>query len=393
MTPTMIDNDPPPPAVTAAPPPPVIDDTDDRGKAAPPPPAGESGDSAETALPAALIRSLRELRAEIRDLLDFVAKVKLGLTSIAAGADYVRRTREDMEQLIAAIAGLNDDLHHDGVRHIINLWEQLLVNPVIVDPEREAQQEEQLHALTLLEDRAGEMIYAIGQLTIPERLNDWLRRARVGYYVPFHQLFEDELPDPESRQRVLRAIALAPESLYAGIVSNHNGLIYRYNPSRFHRWRELISFLLLVAFVTLVVWSVGHPPDALGSFQIPLDEQIRPRLLPAWIALLLGVVVHVAVDSVKRGRESALPPVVATRDWMLLFSARKGELIIKLLIALVGLFAMAFLFGPQQFTVASAFFVGYSLDSFIGLFGETMDRRAAAQLAALRGGPGNRPAA
>ncbi len=327
---------------------------------------------------------LRELREEVRDLADFVGKVKLGLTSITAGETYLKKTVGDITALFLEIEEVNRAFRNDTVRHITNLWEQMQANPVLCDPQQNLTQQELLHALTLLEDRGAKIVFAVGQLTIPHRLNRWLDKARTGYYVPFHQLFEDELPDPNDRLRVLRTIASAPKTLKAGIVCSDNGLIYRYNPEPRGRVLSLVWVSVLFLAVTILVWTVGNKHLAVLLPELPLDTEVLPLLLPGWFAILLGVLVHVAVAGVKRSRESGLPPVVAVKDWMLLFSARKGDIVVKILLALIGLFALVFLVGGNQFTVASAFFTGYSLDSFIGLFGESMDQKATAQLTTMR---------
>ncbi len=339
-------------------------------------------DARETVLHEPLNDALRELREEVQDLSRFIGGVKSGLTSIAAGASYIEKTVADIEQLFTRIEKENQERHDDTIRHITNLWEQMQVNPLIVAPRTDLPQQEQLHALTLLEEQIREIVFAVGLLTIPHRLNRWLEVARIGYYVPFHALFEDELPDPEDRQRVLRNIALAPKCLKAGIVCRSNGLIYRYNPSRMGRTVELILVSLLFLGVSALVWLAGHfqPMEQL----LPLEPQVRALLLPAWVAILLGILVHVAVARVKRDQESSLPPIMAVKDWMLLFSARKGDIMFKMMQALIGLFALAFLLGKEQFTISGAFLVGYSLDSFIGMFGESMGQRATAHLATLR---------
>ena len=47
-----------------------------------------------------LNQHLRELREEVRDLADFLGKIKLGLTSITAGEPYLRKTVDDISALL-----------------------------------------------------------------------------------------------------------------------------------------------------------------------------------------------------------------------------------------------------------------------------------------------------
>jgi Na+/H+-translocating membrane pyrophosphatase len=57
---------------------------------------------------------------------------------------------------------------------------------------------------------------------------------------------------------------------------------------------------------------------------------------------------------------------------------------LKLFIALFGLIALVVTTDISKFTIASAFLVGYSLDSFAGLFGTSIEQRATAQATALK---------
>ncbi len=327
---------------------------------------------------------LRELREEVRDLSDFAGKVKLGLTSIKAGKTYIEKTQKDIATLILEIEEINKEFRSDTVRHIINLCEQLEANPVIVAPQEKLSQQELLHALSLLEDRVAKIVLAVGHLTIPHRLNRWLAKARTGYYVPFHQLFEDELPDQADRHEVFRNIALAPKGINCGVICGNSGLIYRYEPKPSVRIRDLLLVIFFFCALTDLIWALGNDRLPWVGHLLTLTNDLSPLLLPSWFAIIIGITVHMAVSSVKNSRESDLPPVIAVKDWMLIFSARKGEIVLKILLALIGLFSMVFLFEKGQFTVSSAFFVGYSLDSFIGLFGESMEKRATTQLSTLR---------
>lgn len=330
-----------------------------------------------------LNKYLRELREEVRDLSDFCGKVKSGLTNVSEGEGYIRKTFEDISSLVLEIEKVNSDLRSDTVRHIFNIWEQMQANPILVDPTQDLPQQAQLHALTLLEDCAAQIIFSVGSLTIPHRVNKWLEKARTGYYLAFHQHFEDELPNPHDRLRVLRNIAAAPKALKSGIVTSHSGLIYRYEPNALRRFVGIVMVCAFFLFATTLVWAIDSNILTGLSPYIPLDAHVRELLFPAWLSIILGIIIHVAVAGVKRNAQSGLPPVIAVNDWSLLFSARKGDVVIKIVLALIGLFGFAVIVGKDQFTVTSAFFVGYSLDSFIGLFSDTMERKASAQLSIM----------
>lgn len=329
---------------------------------------------------------LRELREEVHDLSDFITKVKIGQTSVITAEKYIIKTREDVNGLFVHIQKLNQIIRSDTVRHITNLWEQIQVNPVVSNPATPIPQQEQLHALALLEERISKMVLAIGHRTIPHRLNIWLDAVRPGYFIPFHQLFESELADPEGREKVLRSIALAPKQLNAGIVVRHSGLVYRYDPNPFTRRLFLFSFIVLFLLLSGAIWMVGTNSISLHISSM-LEKTFSTKLdllFPYWVALLAGIIAHIAVSSNKRIRESGPPAVIAVNDWILLFSARKGDILQKIFFALFALLVIILATPDMQIEPVTVFFIGYSLDSFIGLFGESMDQKATAQLAGMR---------
>ena len=73
----------------------------------------------------ALLRALRELRAEVNDLARLVAQVKNGTTTVEANADYLSKTADDVAELIDEIGTLNERRRSDTIRHITNCWEQM----------------------------------------------------------------------------------------------------------------------------------------------------------------------------------------------------------------------------------------------------------------------------
>jgi hypothetical protein len=103
-----------------------------------------------------------------------------------------------------------------------------------------------------------------------------------------------------------------------------------------------------------------------------------------WLSLVVGIAVHAGVATVKSGKLGKRPPIIAKGDMLLLVSARKGQLMLKMFLAAVGLFGLIFIAGVNDVTALNAFLVGYSLDSFVGLFGESLENRAQLQVAGMR---------
>lgn len=347
---------------------------------APPPPPGEVTAGQQLAqegltLTVAQLDSLRELRAEVQDLGNLLNHVRNGQAILKTYAGYIQKTRTDIDALMEELSG------GDTLRHLSNAWEQMSANPLLVDPEQDFAAQDQLHHLSLLEEQIHTVIFLVGLLTIPSRVNHWLQKARPGYYIPFHLVFEDELPLAEDRLRLLNFLTWSPETLKGGIVDTANGLIYRYSENPTARLASIgLAALGLIVSVLLVIGS-----SRLAVQGWPLQQGHLPMLLAGWGAVLAGVVTHMGVGNVKRSQQQGgLPPILSLGDLPLLIDARVGQILFKLLLALVGFFGLVFASGIQELTAMNAFLVGYSLDSFTGLFVSSVEQRATAQVASLK---------
>jgi hypothetical protein len=318
---------------------------------------------------------LREARAEVHDLRIALEQIRKGEATLKVYADYIRKTMADMNQLMSEIQD------GDSVRHLQNLWEQMSVNPALLDPEASFDAREQLHLLSMLDAQCKEFVFQVGVLTIPARVNDWLEGARTGYYIPFHLVFDDELPAWEDRQRVLNYLAWSPRAIRGGLVDAANGLIYRYSQNRLARLGSIL--LLTLAFLAAVGIVVGACYLPVEGW--PLEPSNLPAFLVGWGAVLAGVVVHMGIESVKRTQaQGGRPPILAVGDLPLLLNARTGQILLKLLLTLIGFFGLVFTVGVTDVTPFNSFLVGYSLDSFVGLFGASIEQRAGAQLMTLK---------
>jgi hypothetical protein len=230
--------------------------------------------------------------------------------------------------------------------------------------------------MTILLEQIRRIEFYVGLLTIPARLNDWLARSRPGYYVPFHQIFADEVPTEEDRQIILQHIAWTPEVVENGIVDLANGLVYRYPSERRERLQGIAWLVGGLAAAALIVAGL-----AWLNVPLPNEGENQPTaisLLVYWGAVLVGIIAHMGVESVKREQDSGLPAVVAMNDWPLLLSAKAGLLMRRLLLALIGFFGLLFGLGYSDLNIVNAFLIGYSLDSFIGLFGKRFETQGAA---------------
>jgi hypothetical protein len=330
------------------------------------------------------LSALRELRSEVQDLRDLLVRIKEGKSSTKDNAEYFKKTYSDIQKLIKELNGINQERRSDTCRRIFNSWEKMQANALLKHPEQDRESQVLLHDLAILDEEAGKIILYVGHITIPHRLNRWIGATRAGHYLPFHLLFEDEIPMPADRARVLNSIAWAPDVIKFGLVYPGSGLIYRYERDEKKQIWSFIQVLLVLVLMTAGVWSLCFIGEKFNIAGWLFDPQYAPTLTIGWMALLVGVIVHVGVESVKKSQSTGLPPVIAINDWLKHVSARKGDIILKLLIALFGLIGLVVTTDISKFTIASAFLVGYSLDSFVGLFGTSIEQRATAQATALK---------
>ncbi len=321
------------------------------------------------------LEQLRVLRAEVQDLQALLGKVRSGDAQLGTYVDYIQKATHEINQLLGNLGG------SDSNRHLHNVWEQMSDSPLLTAPGGTYSAQDQLHHLSMLDDQCTQMVYQLGALTIPARLNDWLAKARPGYYIPFHAVFADELPVFEDRVRVLNSLAWEPKVIHGGLVDPATGLIYRYSDRPSER---IISLTLLVVGIAATV-GIVIGACFLPIVRWPLQPSSLHLVLIAWAAVLAGVIVHVGVSTAKRLQmQAGSPPVIAVGDLPLLISAKLGPILLKLLLALVGFFGLVFAAGVGSVTVLNAFLVGYSLDSVVELFSASLEQRATVQVATLK---------
>jgi hypothetical protein len=188
-------------------------------------------------------------RAEVQDLQEAIDHIRKGEFEIPTYASYINQTVDEVSRLIEALKDMEASHGHgDVIRHLRNILEQMNCSRVLTDSNSQLTTEQKLHHLNTLDTQCSRLIFQVGMLTIPARVNMLLCNARPGYYIPFHAVFEDELPNPDERAKVLSRLLWQPMLLKGGLIDSSAGLIYKYAISDF--WKA-VSFLLLVAAITL----------------------------------------------------------------------------------------------------------------------------------------------
>jgi hypothetical protein len=208
-------------------------------------------------------------------------------------------------------------------------------------------------------------------------LNEWLAEARPGYYIPFHLVFLDEIPNEEDRMRVLNFLAWSPQVIKDGIVDVNSGLVYRYSRNSKTRLFSILELILgFLATILIVILSAYMP---FKDWPLSLDN--LGILVGGWIAVLVGMAIHVAVGSVKRKQsQPGLPPIIALGDLPFVIDAQLGQLLMKLALGLFGYYGLIFTAGINELSILNAFLVGYSLDSVVELFGSSIEQKGKAQI-------------
>jgi hypothetical protein len=261
---------------------------------------------------------------------------------------------------------------------------------------------QQTNELTQLLTACRSIVFEIGTLTIPARVNDWLAGARSGYYVPFHQVFDDEVPVREDREKILNYLSWSPRAVRNGLVDTNTGFIYRYDQSA---WGQIAALLWIVAgfalctALVLVAAQLGNeggfdltssvrvfrlaiPPIHLPHVEDwPIAAGHEGKLAVGWLTLLAGVVLHLAIAFAKR-QQTGMPPVFSMDEALPRVSAFWTQIVLKLALGLFAFFALQLALGGGSYL--NLFLAGYTLDSVVELFGATLEQRANAQAAGLK---------
>lgn len=369
-----------------------------------------------------------DLAAEMRDLQGVINKIQRGEVARADFAEYLHKTWQDIRQIITRlnepselhrpfkqprangawrrrwrrqqpadgsqkdqdaqreryIQQVEEDEQADTIRHLHNLWEQMGINPLLVNPQENQDLQVQSHLLTMLDEQISNSLYLLTRLTIWDRIAKLIPLMKPGNYLPFHLAFAEEVRSQEQRVRLLNYISLSPKRIAeGGLVDAANGLIYRYEDVPWKR-RGMYGVVIFVLLILSLGAAVLSWRPLLPWEQIP--ENILTTLLAAWGSTLAGLATHAAIGSIKRAQSRAgLPPVIAVDDIPLLFNALSGQIMVKLVMAFLGFCGLVFTSQSlDQVTITTGFLLGYSLDSFIEIFGANIAQRANAQAAALK---------
>jgi hypothetical protein len=340
-----------------------------------------------------IIAYLRELREETQNLQKALEKVKTAseLTDpqtrmLLVGAALESKEKFDRNQrgirdrldAIEAVFDGSEDLHAqygDAITEIHNLWDDIVAHWPNGDGD--------IPALAARIKEVGEdmdrIVYLCALLTVPERVNQNLETMRVGQAMDFRMQFSDEVPDEGQGRKILDYLALHPK-LVNGLVDNEAGLIYRSSARPERRIASVIVFLVFLFLpVPVVLWT--------GILPL-LGIALEPRtVVLTYAAIAAGSLIHIAVTWLKQQRSAKAGTGVLVADWLLWVHVKETQIVYGILFLWVGLAGWVWLLGTTEMGQASlsgAFFVGYSLDSFVDLFLSRFETGANAATEAAR---------
>jgi hypothetical protein len=136
-----------------------------------------------------------------------------------------------------------------------------------------------------------------------------------------------------------------------------NGIIYRASPLVPH-FLSSIFIIGVVASGFLLIWLVG----VLNYFQLPpVDVLFR-----GYIALMAGGLVNTFVDVWKQYQTKPDHATNMLGNWILWVHVKQASIVAGILTLWAGFIILVAI--QQIGDAGAAFFAGYSIDSFIGLF-------------------------
>ena len=332
---------------------------------------------------------LRDIRAEAQSLLrDFT-----DIRAYAQGVDPIvqeqevraaieqaeTRMRSDAARIDKLLLDARELLDHygvlydwtgDEVTHIENAWQRVEVptsHVAIADGYL-------IRLLPVLDSSLkslNDLILHCALVTVPTRLNSHLRSLRVGGALSFAATFADELPEKEHQQKLLTYLVAHPASV-DGVVDVPNELVYR--AARSPR-RRFMSFALILACALVglpLIVILTHLGSWFGLEDWPVPSSRLSELLVAYLFLCVGAMLHLLIGTLKRTRDQGSRTSLVLGDLILWLHVREVTIGLGLLSLPLAITALAFSLDDVGWE--TAFFVGYSIDSFLDLF---LDRFAA----------------
>lgn len=333
-----------------------------------------------THLHASLFDNVRRIRAEALDLLETTDQIitilndtslkendaqmrkeralMIGNKIISEHGPQVQKYFEAINTLLAQHPELNVQSGEDVSSDITIMhdeWEKALWNwPDTTQGNLPGHQE-----LLFQLGEVKESIYTLGVraqiLTFPDLVNQRLQDMHTGEQLDFFHEFSDEFYKPEFLKVAWQYLREHPHRINGFMTEK--GIIYRAS-SLVPRFLSSILVAGIVGSGFLLIWLAS----VLNYFPLPgVDVLFR-----GYIALMAGGLVHTFVDVWKQYQTKPDHATNMLGNWVLWVHVKQVTIVSGILTLWAG---FVILIAIQQIGDAgAAFFAGYSIDSFIGLF-------------------------
>jgi hypothetical protein len=226
-------------------------------------------------------------------------------------------------------------------------------------------------------------VWRCGFLTIPDRVSEHLRDLRIGQGLDFTTNFKDELPRDSDRATLLTYLYDHPAAV-PGVVDVGKGKIFKASRNPLRRAESIFLVTLCATFDFVALWIVARWVTAIA---VPGTSTTTDRWSVLWkilAALLAGSIAHIAVSAIKQSRDRRGDQAfLAMDDLFLWIHVREVQLSLSVVSYLIGVLGIILVL--KKTDVVTAFFVGYSFDSFVDIFLERFDNAATAQMTSLTG--------
>ena len=330
---------------------------------------------------------VRDIRVHCQDLLyslgniegkqelhDPIAREKETLTAILEYNEVVLRDSVRIELLLSKVHKLLEHYSnlYDGWGDVISQvevhWNRVLAitlsSGIVTD--------ENLRRVKVITELSRQIVFQCAFLTIPSRVNEHLILLRPGQSLDFHENFRDELPEVNDRTEVLKFLSSHPIAI-SGIVDIERGVILCIARNRWRRRLSslLIAFAMLVGagLLTTACW-VGR---SLNSPSWPFKPEHCDGIMIAYLFVLLGGAGHIVIAALKQERAATAKTLQALEDWLLWIHVKERAILVGIFYLWIALFGYAWI---KQGAVdwATAFFIGYSIDSIVDLVLQRFDK-------------------
>jgi hypothetical protein len=306
------------------------------------------------------VDTLMSLQTLLRDLQSYLTNVRNGDVTLTDSLTSIQSLQNEIDDKIKKLK-----LTLPMKQRIDDFWR--IVQPLVGSLlQQHTNLADNLSKLKVIDEQLTKTLYGLAQLTVPISINAKLQEEAPGFCINFNEdrALIDLIPNDADRAALLVYIGNEPDLIKCGLVDVQNGRIYRFaNNSRDRRIAALKLFVLFLISIAIVAGSTLLNLVNPKTWVFPPSE--APNLVIGWFALLAGVLFHVIVD-IQKADQLAFDYFTRLD---LTLSAHLPQIIIKIIVALVVFGVVNTLVADKnQLTPVYYLLVGYSLDSFVGIF-------------------------